>query len=77
MKLGDIKVRQKNLDFFFLYHLLANKNSAEQLCVMATVGGSGDTSFNWGPVFSLPPTGVLSRSVTLLCQRRLFTFYSM
>lgn len=44
---------------------------------MATVGGSGDTSFNWASVFSLPPTGVLSRSVTLLCQRRLFTFYSM
>lgn len=32
--------------FFFFNHLLANKNSDEQLCVTATVGGSGDTSFN-------------------------------
>lgn len=44
---------------------------------MATVGGSGDTSFNRASVFSLPPTVVLSRSVTLLCQRRLFTFFSL
>lgn len=33
MKLDDIKVRQKNLDFdfdfFFFNHLLANKNSDE------------------------------------------------
>lgn len=41
---------------------------------MATVGGSGDTSLNRASDFSLPPTGVLSRSVTLPCQRRLFTF---
>lgn len=36
------------------------------------MGGSDDTSFNRASIFSRPPTGVLSRSVTLLRRRRLF-----